>query len=77
MPRKDGREVLGEIKGDEQLMMIPVVILTTSKADEDILKTYTLHANCYVSKPLGLQQFLDVVKSIEDFWFTIVRLPPK
>jgi CheY-like chemotaxis protein len=77
LPRKDGREVLREIKEDERLKVIPVVVLTTSKADEDIIKSYSLHANCYVTKPLGLQQFLDVVRSIEDFWFTIVRLPPK
>lgn len=77
LPRKDGREVLREIKDDEHLKVIPVVILTTSKAEEDIIKTYSLHANCYITKPLGLQQFLDVVRSIEDFWFTIVRLPPR
>lgn len=77
LPRKDGREVLREIKEDESLRVIPVVILTTSKAEEDIIKSYSLHANCYVTKPLGLQQFLDVVRSIEDFWFTIVKLPPK
>jgi chemotaxis family two-component system response regulator Rcp1 len=77
LPRKDGREVLREIKEDELLKVIPVVVLTTSKAEEDIIKSYSLHANCYVTKPLGLQQFLDVVRSIEDFWFTIVRLPPK
>ena len=77
LPRKDGREVLREIKEDESLKLIPVVILTTSKAEEDIIKSYSLHANCYVTKPLGLQQFLDVVRSIEDFWFSIVRLPPR
>ena len=77
LPRKDGREVLREIKDDDSLKVIPVVILTTSIAKEDIVKTYSLHANCYVTKPLGLQQFLDVVRSIEDFWFTIVRLPPR
>ena len=77
LPRKDGREVLREVKEDEKLRTIPVVVLTTSKADEDILKSYSLHANCYVTKPMGLQQFLDVVRSIEDFWFTIVKLPPK
>jgi len=77
LPRKDGREVLREIKHDDTLKTIPVVILTTSRAEEDVIKTYSLHANCYVTKPLGLQQFLDVVRSIEDFWFTIVRLPPK
>jgi CheY-like chemotaxis protein len=77
LPRKDGREVLREIKEDERFKVIPVVILTTSRADEDIKKTYSLHANCYVSKPLDLGQFLDVVRSIEDFWFTTVRLPPR
>jgi CheY-like chemotaxis protein len=77
LPRKDGREVLQEIKEDESLRLIPVVILTTSRAEEDILKTYSLHGNCYVTKPLGLQQFLDVVRSIEEFWFSIVKLPPK
>lgn len=77
LPRKDGREVLREIKQDDSLKTIPVVILTTSKAEEDIVKTYALHANCYVTKPLGLEQFLAVVRGIEDFWFTIVRLPPK
>ena len=77
LPRKDGREVLREVKEDKNLKMIPVVILTTSKAEEDIVKGYSLHANCYVTKPLGLPQFLDVVRSIEDFWFTIVRLPPR
>lgn len=75
MPRKDGREVLEEMKSDENLKTIPVVILTTSRAEEDIAKTYGLHANCYVSKPVDLKQFGKVVKSIEDFWFTIVRLP--
>jgi len=77
LPRKDGREVLREVKEDEKLRTIPVVVLTTSKAEEDILKSYSLHANCYVTKPMGLEQFLDVVRSIEDFWFTIVKLPPK
>jgi CheY-like chemotaxis protein len=77
LPRKDGREVLREVKEDEDLRTIPVVVLTTSKADEDILRSYSLHANCYVTKPMGLQQFLDVVRSIEDFWFTIVKLPPR
>lgn len=75
MPRKDGLEVLREIKQDEHLKKIPVVILTTSKAAEDIDKSYSLHANCYVSKPLDLLQFLDVVRSIEDFWFGTVKLP--
>ena len=76
LPRKDFREVLAEIKKDDDLMRIPVVILTISKAEEDILKTYNLHANCYVTKPLNLDQFIKVVKSIEDFWLTIVKLPP-
>ncbi len=77
LPRKDGREVLREVKEDESLRMIPIVVLTTSKAEEDIVKSYSLHANCYVTKPLALQQFLEVVHSIEDFWFTIVKLPPR
>ena len=77
LPRKDGRQVLREIKEDARFKAIPVVILTTSKADEDINKTYSLHANCYVTKPLELKQFLDVMRSIEDFWFTTVRLPAK
>jgi len=77
LPKKDGREVLQEIKQDEHLRLIPVCILTTSKAEEDIVKSYSLHANCYVTKPLGLQQFVEVVRSIESFWFTIVKLPPK
>jgi chemotaxis family two-component system response regulator Rcp1 len=75
LPLKDGRQVLSEIKSDEGLKRIPVVILTTSKAEEDILKTYNLHANCYITKPVALDQFITVVKSIEDFWFTIVKLP--
>ena len=76
LPRKDGREVLAEIKADKNLRRIPVVILTTSKAEEDILKTYNLNANCYITKPVNLDQFVVVVQSIEDFWFTIVTLPP-
>lgn len=76
MPRKDGREVLAEVKADPDLMRIPVVILTVSKAEEDILKSYNLHANCYISKPVNLAQFLKVVESIENFWLTIVELPP-
>ena len=75
LPRKDGREVLSEIKNDEKLKLIPVVILTVSNDEEDILKSYNLHANCYVTKPLDLERFMKVVKSIEDFWFTIVKLP--
>jgi chemotaxis family two-component system response regulator Rcp1 len=75
LPKKDGREVLADIKTDESLKRIPVVVLTTSKAEEDILKTYDLHANCYITKPVDLDQFVKVVKTIEDFWFTIVKLP--
>ncbi len=75
LPKKDGREVLAEIKADSDLRRIPVVILTTSAAELDILKAYGLHANCYITKPLDLGQFMKVVKSIEDFWFAIVRLP--
>jgi chemotaxis family two-component system response regulator Rcp1 len=77
LPKKDGRQVLAEIKSDEHLKRIPVVILTTSRAEEDVLKTYNLHANCYITKPIDLNQFLHVVKSIEDFWLSIVVLPPK
>ena len=76
LPRMDGREVLAEIKTDPNLRRIPVVILTTSKAEEDILRSYDLHANCYITKPVDLDQFITVVKSVEEFWFTIVKLPP-
>ena len=75
MPKKDGREVLAEIKADDDLKIIPVVILTTSQAEEDIFRAYELHANCYVTKPVDLDQFIRVVQSIEDFWMTIVKLP--
>ena len=75
LPKMDGREVLEEIKSDGQLKLIPVVVLTTSKAEEDILKVYNLHANCYITKPVDLNQFLEVIKSIKDFWLAIVRLP--
>jgi len=75
LPRKDGREVLADIKSDPSLRLIPVVILTVSSAEEDILKTYNLHANCYITKPIDLDQFIKVVRSIEDFWLTIVKLP--
>ena len=75
LPKKDGREVLQEIKADERLMRIPVVVLTTSKAEEDVLRTYALHANCYVTKPVDLEQFIKVVKSIDNFWLTVVTLP--
>ena len=77
LPRKDGREVLAEIKNDPILRVIPIVILTTSKAEKDILISYNLHANCYITKPVDLEQFITVVKSIENFWLTIVKLPPQ
>ncbi|MBG1239795.1 response regulator [Nostoc sp. NZL] len=77
LPRKDGREVLAEIKGDENLKRIPVVILTTSQAEEDILKAYNLCANCYITKPVDFDQFVKIVQSIENFWFAIVKLPPE
>jgi chemotaxis family two-component system response regulator Rcp1 len=77
LPKKDGREVLAEIKTDEHLKLIPVVILTVSKDEEDILRTYNLHANCYITKPIDFEQFMKVVKGIEEFWLTIVKLPPK
>lgn len=75
LPKKDGRQVLAEIKEDENLKRIPVVILTTSRAEDDVLKSYNLHANCYITKPMELQQFLHVVQSIEKFWLSIVVLP--
>ena len=75
LPRMDGREVLAEIKNDDDLKHIPVVILTTSRADEDVLRSYDLHANCYITKPVDLAQFEKIVRSIEEFWFTIVALP--
>jgi chemotaxis family two-component system response regulator Rcp1 len=75
LPKRDGREVLDDIKKDPQLMHVPVVILTTSQAEEDILRAYRLHANCFISKPVDLEQFIKVVRSIEQFWFTIVKLP--
>jgi len=76
LPKKDGREVLAEMKQDPDLRRIPVVILTISNGQEDILKSYNLHANAYVTKPLNLEQFAKIVKAIEDFWFTVVKLPP-
>ena len=77
LPKKDGREVLAEIKADASLMKIPVVILTTSAADEDIARAYSAHANCYITKPVDLDQFLRVVHSIESFWLTLVKLPSR
>ncbi len=76
LPRKDGREVLAEIKNDDNLKCIPVVILTSSQAEQDIVKSYNLHANCYITKPVELDQFLGVIKNIEQFWLTVVKLPP-
>jgi CheY-like chemotaxis protein len=76
LPKMDGRKVLAEIKEDPDLKRIPVVVLTISKADEDIIKTYELHANCYITKPVDLEQFMEVVKAIENFWLTVVKLPP-
>ena len=75
LPRKDGRQVLKEVKTDDALKRIPVVILTTSKSEEDVLRAYDLHANCYITKPVDFNRFMEVVKSIEDFWLTVVRLP--
>ena len=75
LPRKDGRQVLADVKADPELRRIPVVILTTSKAEEDILKTYDLHANCFITKPVDFDQFVKVVQSIEHFWLSIVTLP--
>ena len=75
LPKKDGREVLQEIKADERLRRIPVVVLTSSNAEQDVLKSYGLHANCYVTKPVDLDQFMGAVKAIENFWLTVVTLP--
>jgi CheY-like chemotaxis protein len=76
LPRKNGREVLIEIKADEKLQRIPIVVLTTSESEADILKAYDLHANCYITKPVDFNEFVQIVQSIEQFWFTIVKLPP-
>jgi two-component system, chemotaxis family, response regulator Rcp1 len=75
LPRMDGRELLANIKNDAELRQIPVVVLTTSKAEEDVLRAYDLHANCYITKPVDLDGFVKVVEAIENFWFTIVKLP--
>ena len=77
LPKKDGREVLAELKADATLRRIPVVVLTTSRAEEDILKSYDLHVNCYITKPVDMNQFIDVVKAIDSFWFSIVQLPER
>ncbi len=76
LPRKDGREVLADIKRDPDLRRIPVVVLTTSDSEQDILKSYDLHANCYITKPIDLDKFMEIVHYVEDFWLSIVRLPP-
>ena len=77
LPRKSGLELLAEIKADPSLQQIPVVVLTTSRAEQDILRTYELHANCYIVKPVDLDQFIDVVQSIKNFWLAVVVLPPR
>lgn len=77
LPRKNGREVLAEVKADPSLKRIPVVVLTVSRDEEDILKAYNLHANCYISKPIDFEQFMKITRTIEEFWLTIVKLPPK
>jgi two-component system, chemotaxis family, response regulator Rcp1 len=75
LPKKNGRELLADIKGDERLQSIPVVIMTTSEAENDIIKSYNLHTNCYISKPVELEKFIEIVRVIENFWFGIVKLP--
>jgi two-component system, chemotaxis family, response regulator Rcp1 len=77
LPKKDGREVLCELKDDPHLRLIPVVVLTTSEAEQDILKTYQLHANCYITKPVDLEKFLEIVRMIEQFWLAVVKLPTR
>ena len=77
LPKKDGREVLAEVKADPDLKRIPIVIMTTSTAEEDILRSYNLHANCYVTKPVDFDQFIKVVRALDDFWLSIVKLPPQ
>jgi two-component system response regulator len=77
LPKKDGREVLAELKSDERFKQIPVVVMTTSQAEEDILNSYNLHANCYITKPIDFEHFVQVVGSLENFWFSLVKLPPK
>jgi two-component system, chemotaxis family, response regulator Rcp1 len=76
LPKRDGREVLRELKNDPSLKLIPIIVLTTSKADKDVLQSYELNANCYITKPVDFQQFIEVVKSIERFWLSVVTLPP-
>ena len=76
LPKKDGREVLQELKSDPSLKLIPIIVLTTSRADKDVLQTYALNANCFITKPVDFQQFIDVIRSIERFWLSVVTLPP-
>jgi chemotaxis family two-component system response regulator Rcp1 len=76
LPKKDGRQVLADMKADDALKTIPVVVLTTSEAEQDILRSYALHANCYVTKPVDLEKFISIVRAIEDFWLAVVKLPP-
>ena len=76
LPKKDGRQVLAEMKQDDGLKSIPVVVLTTSEAEQDILRSYELHANCYISKPVDLEKFISIVRAIENFWLAVVKLPP-
>lgn len=77
LPRMDGRAVLQEVKNDASLRRIPIVVLTTSGAEEDIVRSYDLHVNCYITKPVDIDQFIDVVKAIDNFWFSVVTLPPE
>lgn len=77
LPRKDGREVLADIKTDENLKMIPVIVLTTSDTDQDIIKSYKLHANCFITKPVDLELFIFIIQQIQTFWFKVIKLPPK
>src|SRR5262245_1306980 len=77
LPKKDGREVLGEIKADDRLKRIPVAVLTTSNASQDLTRAYDLHANCYVIKPVGLEEYMSAVRSIQSFWANVVKLPPR
>ncbi|RAU21505.1 response regulator [Paramagnetospirillum kuznetsovii] len=77
LPRKDGRQVLAEMKAEEELRRIPVVVLTTSQAEQDIMRSYDLHANCYITKPVDLDRFISVVRSIEEYWCSVVTLPPR
>ncbi len=76
LPKKDGREVLKEIKADDDLRVIPVIVLTTSNAEQDVLRSYHLHANCYITKPVGFESFVEAARSMENFWFAVVTLPP-